>query len=195
MADERGATASGAVPSADSVAEPAGYPSQLVESARLPDGTPLQVRPIRPNDLELERDFIAALSSQTGYQRLMSARRPPPEELWRFTHIDYDHELALVACAQIDGRPRMLGVARFVRDSTGRDADFAIVVADAWQGRGLGALLLDRLVRAARTFGAQQLSGITMSSNTRMLALAKRLGFEVARDRQDATVTNLRLAL
>ena len=174
---------------------PPGYPAQLVETWNLPSGTQVGIRPILPSDLALETSFVGMLSGQSGYQRLMSARRPPPEELWRYTHIDYVRELALVALASIEGQTQILAVARFARDATGQVADFAIVVADAWQGRGLGSKLMSSLVRAAKLLGAKRLTGMTMSTNARMLSLAKRLGFEVSRDPQDATVTNLSLAI
>ena len=174
---------------------PPGYPAQLVQTTSLADGTTVIVRPILPSDLALETNFVGTLSGESGYQRLMSARRPPPEELWRYTHIDYVHELAMVALASVGGQAAIIAVARFVRDATGQVADFAIVVADAWQGRGLGSQLMRSLIDAAGLLGAKRLTGITMTTNARMLALAKRLGFEVSRDPQDATVSNLCLLL
>jgi acetyltransferase len=172
-----------------------GDPRHLIEQWHLPDGTPVTIRAIRPVDLALESTFAAGLSPATGYQRLLSTRRPQPEELWRFTHVDYHREMALIALADLAGARQQLAVARYVRDSIGTQAEFAIVVADAWQGSGLGTKLLRSLIRAAMHSGVHRLSDITLSSNQGMLALARKLGFELRRDRLDATITHLGLEL
>src|SRR6267378_5230974 len=102
------------------------------------DGTVITIRPICAADLALEQEFVNGLSAPTGYQRLMSGRRPSLEELKRFTDIDYERELALIAIAPIQGRERQIGVARYVKLSSPGDAEFAIVLSHDWQGRGLG---------------------------------------------------------
>ncbi|WP_253819886.1 hypothetical protein [Variovorax paradoxus] len=73
------------------------YPSHLVEDWQLRDGTAVRIRPIRADDLAMHAAFVAGLSNETGYRRLLSPRKPQPDELWRMTHIDYDRELALNA--------------------------------------------------------------------------------------------------
>ena len=170
------------------------YPAQLVEQTRLPDGTPVTIRPIRASDLLLEREFVVGLSPHTRYQRLLSGRRLLPGELRRLTDIDYARELALVALAQQDGREQLLGVARYVRDdeTEPESCDFAIVVADRWQGHGLGEMLLRRLQRAARADGIRVVGGLTLSTNAAMIALARKLGFRAHREAGDATVMVLR---
>lgn len=170
------------------------YPAHLTATERLRDGATLTVRPIAAADLRLEHDFVAGLSPGTRYQRLLSGRQLLPGELRRLTDIDYRCELALVAVAEEAGGSRIVGVARYVRDD-GIEApgcDFAIVVADAWQGRGVGELLLRRLLQAAVDDGLRVVAGITLSSNTGMLKLARRLGFQARREPGDATVTALR---
>mgnify|MGYP001546834288 FL=1 len=176
---------------------PRPYPAHLVESLRLRDGSALTIRPIHAADRRLELDFLVGLSAQTRYQRLLSGRQLLPGELKRLTDIDYAHEMALVALATVDGRLRQIGVARYVRDAGDdeRSADFAIVVADDSQRRGLGELLLRSLLRAARADGVSVLGGITLSSNVAMLALAKKLGFSARREHGNASVTDLRLEL
>ena len=173
------------------------YPSHLVETARLRDGRPITVRPIRAADLLLEREFVIGLSPTTRYQRLLSGRKLMPGELKRLTDIDYDRELALVAILEVEGRQRILGVARYVRDDAHEpgSADFAIVVGDAWQGQGLGETLLQALMRAAPGHGLSALTGITLSENHRMIALARKLGFHARREADDATLTDLRWAV
>jgi acetyltransferase len=172
-----------------------GYPGHLIEDWRLPDGTRVTIRPIRPEDLALETAFVAGLSRETGYRRLLSPRQLQPDELWRFTHIDYEWELALIATADIAGAEQQLAVARYVRDGQGEQAEFAIVVGDAWQASGLGTKLLQSLIRAAAQAGVRRLSASTLSNNEGMLALARKLGFQLLRDPGDTTVTYLSMTL
>jgi RimJ/RimL family protein N-acetyltransferase len=167
-----------------------------VSERTAPVAAVVAIRPIRAADLQLEREFVAGLSRTTGYQRLMSTRTPSLEELHRFTEIDRSREAALIATTEVDGRERQVGVARYVKDeSKPGEAEFAIVLADAWQGRGLGRTLLASLIDAARRDGVQRLVGTTLSENEGMLRLARRLGFSVALDRNSPSVTNLALEL
>ena len=161
-----------------------------------PDGAVVAIRPIHAADLELEREFVAGLSPMTGYHRLMSTRTPSPEELRRFTDIDPAREVALIATTEIDGRERQIGVARYVKDeSRPGEAEFAIVLADAWQRRGLGRRLLASLIDDAKRQGLQRLVGTTLSENEGMLRLARRLGFSVALNPESTSVTDLLLDL
>jgi RimJ/RimL family protein N-acetyltransferase len=171
-------------------------PSQPTSEAWLAaDGTVITIRPIRPEDLALEQAFVSGLSTHTGYHRLMSTRRPSLAELVRFTDIDHERELALIATTPVQGRERQVGVARYVKDSSPGDAEFAIVLSDDWQGRGLGTKLLMSLLVAARSRGVRRLIGTTLSVNSGMLALGRKLGFELATDPRSATITNLTLDL
>lgn len=174
------------------------HPSHLVEDWQLADGTPVRIRPIRANDLEMHSAFVAGLSNETGYRRLLSPRKPQPDELWRMTHIDYHRELALIATTKVDGAEQQMGVARYVRGDTpdtATTAEFAIVIADAWQHRGLAGKLMRKLIDAAADAGVKQLADITPFDNVAMLALARKLGFKVRRDPGNPNVTQLRLAL
>jgi len=158
------------------------------------DGTPVTIRDISADDLALETEFVDSLSSNTGYQRLMSPRRLSAAELRRFTDIDPGRERALIAVTT-DGRgERQLGVARYVK--TSRDqAELAIVLRDDWQHRGLGTVLLQELIAYARQDGLASLFGTTFSSNAGMLRLARKLGFQIAGQPGDAGVRQLTLRL
>jgi RimJ/RimL family protein N-acetyltransferase len=174
---------------------PAAYPAHLVEPAALADGTPVTLRPIRASDAALELAFLAGLSSQTRYQRVLSARQLLPGELRRLTRIDFARDMALIATIDVDGMEVMLGVARYVRHAETRAAEFAVVVGDAWQGRGLGEKLLRSLIAAAAGHGLRSLTGFTLSTNRPMLVLARKLGFTARLERGDATLTNLCLLI
>ena len=170
------------------------YPAHLIEHWRLRDGAPVTIRPIRAADMRLERRFVMGLSPATRYQRLLSGRRLLPGELKRLTDIDYEREMALVALAMVDGVEEQLGVARYVRDASiaPRACDFAVVVADRWQGHGLGEKLLRSLLGAAVQDELDVVAGITLSTNVPMLTLARKLGFQARREHGNASVTDLR---
>ena len=159
------------------------------------DGTVITIRPICAADLALEQEFVNGLSAPTGYQRLMSTRRPSLEELRRFTDIDYEREMALIATTPVQGRERQIGVVRYVKESSTGDAEFAIVLSDDWQARGLGTRLLASLLVAAKDHGVRRLVSTTLSENSGMLALGRKLGFKVATDPASTMIANLTLDL
>jgi acetyltransferase len=161
------------------------------------DGGIVTIRPIRADDLDRERDFAAGLSQRTGYLRLLSTRRLSPQDLRRLTDIDPQREAALVAIEEGPGvgAARQVGVARFVIDPATGDAEFAMVLADAWQGRGLGRELLSRLIAVARERGVERMSGVTLAENQPMRRLACEFGFRTAHVPGDATVMELSLQL
>jgi RimJ/RimL family protein N-acetyltransferase len=159
------------------------------------DGSVVTIRPIRAADLALEVEFVNGLSRHSLYQRLMSARTPSLEELRRFTDVDPERELGLIATVRAGGRERQVGVARYVRESSPERAEIAIVLADEWQGRGLGTRLMLGLIRAAGSAGVRRLAGTALSTNEPVLALARKLGFRLTADPRSAKVTNLTLDL
>jgi len=160
------------------------YPSQLEGELRLRDGSTVPVRPIKPGDEALETRFVNGLSQDSRYQRFLNQMKElPPPLLARFTHIDYDREMALVALAPEGGE--FIGVARYAPNAGGdgsgfappTSAEFAVTVADAWQGRGLGHALLEKLITCARAAGYAALDGIILADNGHMLELVTHLGF------------------
>jgi acetyltransferase len=164
------------------------YPVELESQAVLRDGSRVAIRPIRPEDAELETRFFERLSERSRYQRFMhQLPRLTPRMLARFTQLDYDRELALVALFERE----FVAVGRYAPNSDGNTAEFALVVADAWQGKGLGRLLLEKLRVEARKSGYRALYGNIMQANHGMLDLALRLGFEVhSREGSDVTVVS-----
>ncbi len=159
------------------------------------DGTVVTIRPISAADLALEQNFADGLSPHTVYQRLMSVRRPSLEELRRFTNIDPEREFALVATTPNQGSERQIGVARYVKGSPPGDAEFAIVLSDDWQRRGLGTRLLTLLLSAAKRDRVRRLVGTTMSENDGMLRLGRKLGFKLNKEPGMASITNLAVDL
>lgn len=152
------------------------YPAELEGQLRLRDGSTVAVRPIRPEDAVLERQFFDALSAHSRYQRFLNQiAQLPPQLLARFTQLDYDRELALVALAP--GGGEFIGVGRYAPNADGETAEFALTVADAWQGQGVGRALLERLCECATAAGYRTLYGHILNANQDMLGLAQHLGF------------------
>ena len=162
------------------------YPVELETNLRLPSGAVLKLRPIRPEDADIERAFVASMSEQSRYRRFMQHLPAlTPQMLARFTQVDYDRELALIA---LDGAPpgeAIAAVARYVANPDHESAEFAIAVADAWHGRGLGRAMMRALITCAKKRGFHRLVGIVLASNEPMLALSRKLGFVAERDRDD----------
>ena len=169
------------------------YPGHLAETWTLPSGETLRVRPVRHDDGPLEEAFVRGLSPETGYRRLLTAGvKITGDWIDSMTHIDYARHMAF---AVIEGDlERFIAVGRYVIDET-QNADFAIVIADAWQGKGLGRRLLATLLAHARNAGAREMTGDVLSDNAPMLWLAQSLGFTVVADPADATVVRVRRTL
>jgi acetyltransferase len=165
----------------------------------LPDAAALTIRPIRPEDAELEREFVEALSPESRYFRFFyQLNALTPAMLARFTQVDYDREMALVAVVDVPhphGHPSFVGVARYIANPDGESAEFAIVVADAWQKRGVARALMARLIASATQRGFARLDGAVLRTNTRMLAFVAALGFALREDADDAEQMIVSLAL
>jgi acetyltransferase len=174
------------------------YPVELIGDVTLADGTVLHVRPIRPEDARLEMEFVHALSEQTRYYRFFyRLNELTPAMLARFTQVDYDRELALVALTPSDDtRPAAFaGVARYIANPDRSTAEFAVVVADAWQRRGVARILMRGLIVCAKRRGFERLTGTILRINEPMLAFVRSLGFSIADDREDASQVVATLSL
>ena len=110
-----------------------------------------------------------------------------PEYIERLVSVDFSRDMALAATTMLDGET-LLGVARYVLDRDNQSAEFALVVADAWQGRGIGSRLLGKLVDVAGRHGVKRLYGDILAMNRPMLELARKLGFRLGRH-EDPTLT------
>jgi acetyltransferase len=162
------------------------YPSELVGTLELPHGEKLTIRPIRPEDAIIETAFVDGLSDHSRQMRFQSGMRHlTPAMLARFTQIDYDREMALIAVDDTGGVEREVAVARYVRLPDERTCEFAIAVADDWQHHGLGHRLMERLIDVARARGLETMVGWVLKANAGMLEMVSHLGFEIAREADD----------
>ena len=172
------------------------YPTELEGDLALPGGETLRVRPIRPEDAALEIEFVESLSADARRMRFQSAMRTlTPAMLARFTQIDYDREMALVAIDSSEGRDREVAVARYVKMPDGETAEFAIVVGDAWQDKGLGRRLMQRLADVARSRRLKTLVGFVLAENRGMMEMCSRLGMEFEHDGDDGSTRRAVLSL
>jgi RimJ/RimL family protein N-acetyltransferase len=154
------------------------YPADLIDVIRFADGTRVVIRPVLPQDQDLTGMFFNSLSAPSRYDRFMSpVRQVSPELLQRFTNVDYADHLALVAEVFVDGRETVIAEARYVRDKDATTAEFAVSVAEGWQGRGLASTMLSKLICRASAEGVQRMVGETLATNERMLHLARKAGF------------------
>jgi acetyltransferase len=156
------------------------YPAELIDVVRL-KGRRLVIRPVLPQDEDLTSAFFGGLTAAGRYDRFMSPMRSlPPELVKRFTNIDYTDHLALVAETFEGGREVVVAEARYARlaaDPTA--AEFAVSVAEPWQGNGLARLLLAKLACRAAGSGIGRIVGETLATNARMLHLARKAGFSI----------------
>ena len=165
------------------------YPGRYEQSLTTRSGLALLIRPIKPEDAHLLRDLWAVFSPQTIYYRFSRyLRELSPEMLAGLTQIDYDREIALAALNPSDAGEKMLAVARLYGEPGDKAAEFSVVVGDPWQGKGIGALLLERLVSIARDRKIKSVWGLIQRENTTMIELARSLDFTITGDPGDPEV-------
>ena len=170
-----------------------GYPGHLSRIWTLSSGELLRVRPVRHDDGALEEAFVRALSLESRYQRMLSGGiKVTPEWIDSMTHIDYHRHMAFAITTVSDGVEQFVGVGRYVVDAATLSADVALVLADAWQGQGLGRRLLATLLEHAQGAGVREAVGVVLAINKAMLRLARSMGFAVTPEPGDAMVVRIR---
>lgn len=159
------------------------YPTHYTTVWKLKDGTEVTLRPIRPEDEPLEKILLSNLSEKTLRQRFFSVIKDISHEmLVRFCNIDYDREMAIVAELKEGDRKKIIGIGRIISESDQRVAEYAVLVHDQYQGKGLGYKLVDVLIGIAQEKGLEELYGIILTENEDMLAVARKLGFKTKRE-------------
>lgn len=186
-------------PPRDPIVE-APVPEELAESWQVIHGYSISIRPLRRGDLEIESAFVEGLSRETRYNRLLGgAINISRAYIEQLTTIDYSRDMALAAVVMTEDSEVLIGVARYVMEAGPVDkpapCEFAIVVADAWQGRGIGRHMMAKLIAVARSRGIPQMDGEILATNQGMLEMVKKLGFHTARHPEDATVIRATLDL
>ena len=150
----------------------AAYPRELARTVVLKDGASAHIRPIRPDDEPRLVDLYERLSRHTAYQRFFTVMRRLPNDWYHFfANVDYVRRLALVAERETVAGFQLIGVGRYEPSEEPDAAEVALVVEDGWQGRGLGALLLEAVLAAAAARGIRRFRAYVLADNHRMLRL------------------------
>lgn len=172
------------------------YPSEYARKWQLPDGQEITIRPIRPEDAKIEKSFVDHLSARTKYFRFMGAMQELTQVmLVRFTQIDYDREMAFIATIKEGLEEKEIAVGRYVTYPDGETCEFAIVVADEWQGKGIGHQIMLDLIRVAQARGLKLMTGDIFSENRDMIAMVKNLGFTIKVSVEDPEVAEAQKVL
>ncbi len=171
------------------------YPARYEQVWPLPGGGEYAVRPIHPDDAQMLQDMMHKLSPESRYSRFVSSiSELPPSMLARFTLIDYDREMALVAVVkerstaaggEITETERIVGVSRYITNPDQSSCEFSLVVADDYSGKGLGSRLMESIMVVAREKGLSEIDGLVLANNAGMLKLMRSLGFAVKRYADD----------
>ncbi len=162
------------------------YPATLIDVWTLRSGGRVTIRPVLPQDDGLLGDMIRRLSQPTRYYRFHGAVSGLSDDaLRRMTQVDYRRHLAFVITTTDRQQERVVADARYCVDNEGESAEFAIVVDDEWQRRGLAERAIRALAAAARQQGLCWLHGSVLSANAPMLALMRRCAFRCTPDRKD----------
>jgi acetyltransferase len=156
------------------------YPHELTQHHQLSNGVNICIRPIRPEDADLETNFHSRLSERTKYFRFMQAMHElTPEMIVRFTQIDYDREMAFIAITEDEHKPTELAVGRYLLNPDGQSVEFALVVADDCHSLGIGTRLMTSLMQSAKAKGMLFFEGEVLTINQPMLSLVTKLGFSI----------------
>ena len=165
------------------------YPTAHEREWPMKGGGLYTIRPIRPDDADMLQALVRGLSDESRYFRFASTMPElPARMLARYTLIDYDREMALVAVhkdrhAAEDGSftetERIVGVSRYITNPDQTSCEFSLVVADDFKGQGLGSRLMLSIIDAARAKGLAEIDGLILANNTNMLRLMRSLGFTI----------------
>lgn len=172
---------------------PADIPESVVD---LLDGSEVTIRALHKEDAGLERDFIRNLSPESRWMRFLGQIGEPSDSLIRkLTELDYQHDMAFIALSREGGIAHEVGVSRYSLAPDGQSCECAVTVADAWQGKGLGTVLMRDLIDIARRRGIRSMFSIDANENERMRELARDLGFKREQAPDDPTRVVHRLTL
>jgi RimJ/RimL family protein N-acetyltransferase len=145
------------------------------------------IRPLHPADSAMESEFVRNLSIETKHYRFLGGvKELSPAELKLLCDVDGRHSMAFVATVQANGHETQIGVSRYAECPSDGVAEMAVTIADAWQHKGLGQLLVKRLITHAETHGVKQLYSVDLADNVAMQKLADDLGMSARRDPDDA---------
>ncbi len=169
------------------------YPSKYVKEVKLASGKEVTLRPIRPEDEPEEAEMFTHFSEETERLRFFTRIKDITHQLLiRYTQIDYDREIAIIAEENENGKKHMMGVVRLIADPYGDTAEFAIVIADPWQHMGLGKILMDYILDIAKERAIKKIYAYVLPDNKQMLTMMQKRQFTVRRQ-EDNMLAELEL--
>ena len=156
------------------------YPEEYVQEVELEDGTPVTLRPIKPEDEPLWMDMLAKCSRESIYARFRyHFSWESHETAAHYCYIDYDREIAIVAERVVEGKKEFIGVGRLIADPDGEVVEYAVLVVDDWQNRGVGNTLTDCCLEIAKKWGMKRMVAVTTSDNARILTMFQKRDFKL----------------
>ena len=158
------------------------YPREYERTVLIRGGRSVLLRPIRPEDEPMHEEMFSTFSTETRRFRFFGPVKETHEMLARYTQIDYDREIAIIAELTEGGRKRMAGVVRLIADPYNETAEYAIVVGDPWQGQGLGTIMTRHILEIARNRGIKKVIAYVLEDNAGMLRLFKKFRFTSRRE-------------
>lgn len=162
------------------------YPSKYTTEWKARDGRMVLLRPIRPEDEPLWLEMFKNFSERTVRNRFFHLIKDTPHETRvRYCNIDYDREIAIVGEITEAGKRKIVGVVRLVIERTGKTGEFAVVVADPWQGIGIGSKMVDYVIGIAEDKKLDSIYGIVLVENTKMLRICREMGFRIEKQNED----------
>lgn len=165
------------------------YPEKYVSRVTLQDGTPVLLRPIKPEDEPLWLEMLGRCSKESLYSRFRYFFQWQSHEVaTRFCYIDYDREIAIVAEVVEEGKRKLIGVGRLIADPDHESVEYAILIADAWQQKDLGNIITDFCLQIAGTWNLKKIVAQTTSDNKRMISVFKKRNFRITTTPGDMTV-------
>jgi acetyltransferase len=156
------------------------YPKKYETAWKLRDGRSVLLRPIKPEDEPMWLEMFQSFSEESIRLRFFQVIKDTPHEVRvRYCNIDYDREIAIVAELNEEGKRRLLGIARVGLEPDGKSGELAFIVADAWQGLGLGTKLVDHALEVAEDMKVESVYALMLRENTKAISLMRKMGFEV----------------
>jgi len=170
------------------------YPTKYVINWALPDGTAVLFRPVRPEDEPLEHEMLTSLSEKTLKERFFQVIKQITHDMHvRLCNIDYEREMAIVAEIREGNRKRIIGMGRLIVEPDLKKGEFAVVVHDDFQGKGLGYKLVDTVIGIGHEKGVEEIYGFVLSNNVKMLNMCSKLGCAIEPMEDDITKVSLSL--
>ncbi|MBN1452917.1 MAG: GNAT family N-acetyltransferase, partial [Anaerolineales bacterium] len=168
------------------------YPREYEKTVLIRRGRPVLLRPIRPEDEPMQEEMFSTFSAETKRFRFFGPIKESHEMLARYSQIDYDREMAIIAELSEGGKKRMAGVVRLIADPYNETAEYAIIIGDPWHKQGLGTIMTSHILEIARQRGIKKVYAYILGDNVDMLNLSKKFNFTPRRE-EDFWRVELRL--